>query len=296
MAVAALAVGGLGSLWILARVLGGVASDADTLEHSRLERVRVEEQRMIRRARDPVPGITLEQALDQLLIGIRKVPTSVELTRAYFDLAERADREYDILEDYVRERMAYADAFISAQQYEAAFGVLELILFVDPGNEEAVAKAEDIEQFLNRRRREETAAARPADDRPTSIRSVPAPAPIAQPPPATPVDLAISFRTFIAEGEVTVFADEAPIWTKSFEFDNRKLFKRKYLKGVRGFDEAYAFRPGTVELRVRVEVDTKDGPRSLEGDLMRSLLTEGAQPTLKIEVSEDAVLKTTWIP
>jgi serine/threonine-protein kinase len=296
MALAALVVGGIGAMLILARVLGGAETDAGTLEPSRLEKVRQEEQELIRLAREPMPGMSSEHALGQLLMGIKRVPTSIELTRAYFDLAERADREHDIVADYVRERMAYTNAFISAKKYESAYDVLELILLVDPENEEAISKAEDIERFLSRKRRDQIAAQEAERRRPPPERAPP-PRPVAaRPAAAVPVDLSISFRTLIAEGEVTLFAADSPIWQKKFNFDNRKVFKRKYLKGERGFDEAYSLTSGTVELRVRVEVDTKDGPRSLEGDLVRSRLSEGDQPTLKIEVSEDATLRTTWIP
>lgn len=296
LAIGALFVFGIGVLLIRTRLLGGPETEADTLRPSRVVGLREQEQNLIRKAREPMAGVSLEQTLSQLLIGMQRMPVSVALTRAYFDLAAQADREHDILEDYVRERMALAEAFISAQQYESAYDVLELILFVDPDNVEALAKAEDILQFLSRKRRDELAALEAKRPPPPRTAAPPPPAVQPLPRPAEPVNLAISFRTLIAEGKVTVYADSSPIWQKSFDFDNRKLFKRKYLKGERGFDEAYSLSSGTVELRVTVEVDTKDGPRSLEGNLVRSVLSPGAQPTLKIEVSEDATIKTTWVP
>ena len=259
------------------------------------EALLAEEQDLIRQAGRRPEGESAEQALVRMLAAVRKMPYSTRLTRAYFELAEQADLEHNVVEAYVEERMAFVEAFVKAQQYESAYDILERILLVDPDHETAAQRAEDIERFLDRRRKRIRTPSQPPPRRQATSTQTPVPN---DPPESTslsPVELAISFRTLIAEGKVTVFADGTPIWQKEFRFDNRKPFRRKYLKGPRGYDETYNRDPGTVELKVEVEVDTKDGMQS-QDNLLRAALEPGTRPTLQIEVGEDAALRVSWMP
>lgn len=114
---------------------------------------------------------------------------------------------------------------------------------------------------------------------------------VTPPPPApSPVDVGIRFLTHIAEGQVTVHANGQVVLRKTFNFDNRKTFKRKYLKGERGFDQSQSLTSGTVEFEVFVEVELKAGRKALEKKTLSGNLVEGMPRTLSIAVREDEVV------
>jgi len=286
-AVAAVAVG-IAAL-ALVRFLGGDASpEAPADAASPIGELHQREAAVIARAEQLAAADVPEQALATLLRGLSELPFSLELTRTYFRLAPAADRRQGALGAYVRERMLIAEAYITAKQYESAYDVLELVLFADPSHAKARERTEDIEHFLDRRRRARIEAERRPDPRPGPV----APPPAAPAPPAPPQqgELVIVFRTVIAEGKLTVYAQDAVVFEREFDFPNRRFLKRKYLKSERGFDETLTLPAGTLEVHAMVEIEVKDEKLVLSSQQLTGNIPADLSRVLRITVAEDATL------
>ena len=288
VAAAAVAAVGIASL-ALARLLGGGASPAAPAHAlAPIDEFHQREAAVIARAEQLAAAGVPEQALATLAGGLAELPYSLELTRGYFRTAPAADRRQDVLGAYVRERMLIAEAYITAKQYESAYDVLELVLFADPSHPRARERTEDIERFLGRRRQAQIRAERQSRPEP-SAPAAPPPAP-SSPAPPPEGELTIAFRTIVAAGKLTVFAQDAVVFEREFDFPNRRTLKRKYLKGERGFDETLTLPAGTLEVRATVEVEVKADRMTLTSPLLTGNIPEALSRTLRITVGEDATL------
>ncbi len=295
MGLLAVAVLGLAALAV-ARILDGGEPAAEPLEISAVESFLERENQAIQEAEDLAAAGAPEQALMVLRGAMDELPFSLGLTRTYLEAAREVDGRRDIVADYVRERMAAAEERIENEDYEEAYDVLERVLLADPHNETAQDRADTIERFLNRRRQSQIQATRRGKPR---VSPPPPPPAVAPPPPTAQAtgELRIAFRTLIAEGKVTVYAKEEVIFQKAFNFPNRKTFKRRYLRGERGYDEVHVLPAGTVvDLRAEVEVVVKEGRKTLKSDLVRGSVSPETSPQLRITVGEDLIVKTTWMP
>lgn len=275
----------------LVRLLGGEGSPegpADAV--SPIEEFHQREAAVMARAEQLAAAGVPEQALATLLGGLAELPFSLELTRTYFRLAPAADQRQDVLSDYVRERMLIAEAYITAKQYESAYDVLELVLFADPSQEKARARAEDIERFLDRRRLARIQAQRRAQPGPSRPVAPPPAAAAAPPAPSPQGELVIAFRTLIAAGKLTVYAQNAVVFEREFDFPNRRFLKRKYLKSERGFDETLTLPAGTLEVHATVEAEVKEERLVLTSPQLTGNIPAGLSRALRITVTEDATL------
>ncbi len=238
----------------------------------------------LEKARNAVDG---EEALAVLREGLAELPYSSRLPRRYLDRALVEAPPRDILEIYVEERMATAERLLAEQDYEATYEVLERVLFIVPEHPQARGLSDSIESRRQRQRRERQARQAAAPP--------PPPAPVAAPPPPPPPppargELRIDFRTVIAEGKVRVTASGQTLLERSFNFPNRRLFKRKYLSDEQGFAESQTLDAGAVSVAVTVEVDTKNGMQTLSRDLRGNLPADGRR-VLRITVTEAGELE-----
>lgn len=229
------------------------------------------------------PGL----ALSVLLRNMQELPAQSKLGPLYLQISEQVPSEQaNAVEAYVQEHVDAVEELIPLAEYEQAYDVLERILLVDPENAWAAEKSEDIRRFINRPPPPPRRSPRQANNKP------PPPSPpraVTPPPPVapSPVDVAIHFLTHLAEGQVTVQANGEVVLQDSFNFDNRKTFKRKFLKGERGFDRSESLPSGTVRFEVFVEVELKDGRQALEKKELTGNLVKGMPRTLSIVVQED---------
>ncbi len=233
--------------------------------------------------------VTLPAALAYLQNACEREICSRNVQLYYLELAEQADAEDDVVKAYVAERMTMVEAFLQAKQYEEALDVLELVLLADPEHTRALEKAEDIERLLGRRRQPRVQQSRRGSSQQASP---PATSPQGTPPPPTRQtgELKIAFRTLVATGQVKVVANATTVFEESFDFPNRKLFARRKLRSEEGIDRTLTFDAGAVQFTVDVEVQLKEGPKSLSRELGGVRIPADATGTLWISVSEDVSL------
>lgn len=300
--MAALGLAGLVVIIVAAMALlrGGDDPDAQPVEElaestvpaisTAAEERRRREIELIERAGNLAESGDPAAALDLLRQELSDDPLSVRLPRVYLELAARLEAEApNIFEVFVEERMLAAQDQIEAQEYEKAGELLERVLFVDPEHAAAKERLEDIEALLKRPStpsRRPRRAAPPPPPPPEEVTEVALPLPSPPPPPG---DLRIVLRTSIAQGTVKVETNEAVLLSESFDYPGRRLIKQKYLKKVQGFEKTVSLASGPVDLRIQIEVDTKDGLKRPSGGLRKTIVPERVH-LLTITVDDDASL------